>query len=98
MTVKRGTATKAIVDAINAAGNEELVAADITDSTATGRTLLTAANAGAARTALSVAEKVAAPASASAAGSVGQWAADSGYIYIATGASEWKRVAIATWP
>lgn len=50
MTVKRGAATKAIVDAINA-GDAGTTAADISDATATGISLVTAANAGAVRTA-----------------------------------------------
>ena len=39
----------------------------------------------------------AAPASASAAGTQGEWAWDSGYIYICTALNTWKRVAISTW-
>lgn len=50
MTVKRGAATKAIVDAVNA-GDAGTTAADISDATATGIALVTAANAGAVRTA-----------------------------------------------
>lgn len=38
------------------------------------------------------------PASAGAAGSLGQWATDGSYLYICTAADTWKRVAIATWP
>jgi len=41
--------------------------------------------------------KVAVPASASATGVLGQWAADASYIYICTAANTWKRAAIATW-
>lgn len=37
------------------------------------------------------------PASAGAAGSAGQWAADASYIYVCTANNTWKRVAIATW-
>ena len=40
---------------------------------------------------------VAAPASAGATGTSGDWAVDSGYIYICTATNTWKRVAIATW-
>lgn len=42
-------------------------------------------------------ERVAVPASAAAAGSIGQWAAASGFIYVCVAASTWQRVAIATW-
>lgn len=37
------------------------------------------------------------PASAGAAGTAGEWAWDSSYIYICTATNTWKRVAIATW-
>jgi hypothetical protein len=37
------------------------------------------------------------PATAAAAGSVGQIAWDSGFIYVCVAANTWKRVAIATW-
>jgi hypothetical protein len=47
---------------------------------------------------VSAAERVAVPASASAAGSIGSWAADSSFAYFCTAASTWQRVAIATWP
>lgn len=39
----------------------------------------------------------AAPASASAAGTQGEWAWDSNFIYVCTALNTWKRVAIATW-
>jgi hypothetical protein len=39
----------------------------------------------------------AAPASASATGTQGEWAWDSSYIYICTALNTWKRVAISTW-
>ena len=39
----------------------------------------------------------AAPASASAAGTQGEWAWDSNYIYVCTALNTWKRVAISTW-
>lgn len=41
--------------------------------------------------------KVAVPASATATGTVGQWAADSGYIYICVSANTWVRAPLATW-
>lgn len=41
--------------------------------------------------------KVSVPASAAATGAVGQWAADSSYIYVCTAANTWKRAAIAAW-
>ena len=41
--------------------------------------------------------KVAVPASATATGAVGQWAADSSWIYVCTGANTWVRAALATW-
>lgn len=37
------------------------------------------------------------PASASAAGTAGQFAYDSNYLYIAVGTNTWKRVAISSW-
>lgn len=37
------------------------------------------------------------PANASARGSPGEWALDSGFIYVCTALNTWKRVAIATW-
>lgn len=39
----------------------------------------------------------AAPASSSAAGTQGEWAWDSNYIYVCTALNTWKRVAISTW-
>lgn len=41
--------------------------------------------------------RVAVPASASATGVVGQWAADSSWFYVCTAANTWMRAAIATW-
>ena len=41
--------------------------------------------------------KVAVPASAAATGVVGQWAADSGFIYVCTAANTWVRSVAATW-
>lgn len=41
--------------------------------------------------------KVAVPASAGATGVVGQWAAESGWLYICVAANTWERVAIASW-
>lgn len=41
--------------------------------------------------------KVGVPASATAAGVVGSWAADASFLYICTAANTWKRVAIAAW-
>jgi hypothetical protein len=41
--------------------------------------------------------KVAVPASAGATGAVGQWAADSSWIYVCTAANTWVRGALATW-
>jgi len=40
---------------------------------------------------------VAAPASASATGTSGDWAVDSDYIYVCTATNTWKRAALATW-
>lgn len=50
-----------------------------------------------ARQASSSAQIVPAPANASARGSPGEWAWDSGFIYVCTALNTWKRVAIATW-
>lgn len=41
--------------------------------------------------------KVAVPSSATAPGSVGQWAADSSYIYVCIAANTWVRSALSTW-
>ncbi|BBK11716.1 hypothetical protein TMSI_21080 [Klebsiella quasipneumoniae] len=41
--------------------------------------------------------KVAVPSSATAPGSVGQWAADSTYLYVCIAANTWVRSALATW-
>ena len=41
--------------------------------------------------------KVAVPSSATATGSVGQWAADSTYLYVCIAANTWVRSALATW-
>lgn len=49
------------------------------------------------RTALQVGHKVSAPANAGSTGTAGDWAADTGFIYICTATDTWKRVAIATW-
>jgi len=40
---------------------------------------------------------VAAPASASATGTSGDWAIDADYIYVCTATNTWKRAALATW-
>jgi hypothetical protein len=42
-------------------------------------------------------KKVAAPASASSTGTAGNFATDTGFIYVCTATNTWKRVAIATW-
>lgn len=52
----------------------------------------------AARQSASNLQLVPAPANATARGNPGEWAVDSGYIYICTAVNTWKRVAIATWP
>ena len=41
--------------------------------------------------------KVAVPSSATAPGSVGQWAADSTYLYVCIAANTWVRSALTTW-
>lgn len=41
--------------------------------------------------------KVGVPASAAASGKIGQWAADTSYVYICVAANTWMRAAIATW-
>ncbi len=41
--------------------------------------------------------KVAVPASATATGVLGQWAADTSYIYVCTAANVWARAALTTW-
>lgn len=49
------------------------------------------------RTALATGHKVTPPANASSTGTTGDWAQDTGFIYICTATNTWKRVAIATW-
>jgi len=44
-----------------------------------------------------LARRVAAPATAAGAGTLGDWASDTGYFYVCTATNTWKRVAIATW-
>lgn len=46
---------------------------------------------------LAVAVNAGAPASATAAGVVGQVAWDADYVYVCTGVDEWKRAALSTW-
>ena len=41
--------------------------------------------------------KVSVPSTATSTGVVGQWAADSGFLYICTASNTWRRVAIASW-
>ena len=41
--------------------------------------------------------KVAVPAAATSPGSLGQWAADSSFVYFVVATNQWKRVAIASW-
>jgi hypothetical protein len=42
-------------------------------------------------------DRVAVPASATAAGSIGQWSADESYLYICVATNAWRRVALTTW-
>jgi len=57
------------------------------------------ANAGAALAAVAgFSEFSSVPASAGATGVPGQWAAESGFLYICVATDTWERVAIATWP
>jgi hypothetical protein len=44
-----------------------------------------------------VASQVAVPASATATGSPGQWAADTGFVYVCVAANQWRRAALETW-
>ncbi|NTY62218.1 hypothetical protein FEG63_22000 [Mycolicibacterium sphagni] len=44
-----------------------------------------------------VGARVPAPATASSAGAVGQWAADSSYLYVCTAANTWKRASLSAW-
>jgi hypothetical protein len=44
-----------------------------------------------------VGTKVAVPASATATGTPGQWAADASYLYVCTATDTWKRTALSTW-
>lgn len=41
--------------------------------------------------------KVAVPSTATSTGVLGQWAADSSYIYVCTAANTWRRAAVASW-
>jgi hypothetical protein len=81
-----GTAGKKIADAVNYGG-------------ATADSAVTAAAAAQVDATAGIAngKKVAAPASAAAAGTAGNWATDTGFIYVCTATNTWKRVAIATW-
>jgi hypothetical protein len=47
--------------------------------------------------AMTLSERVDVPASVTANGSVGHWAADASYLYVCVSASTWRRVAISTW-
>ncbi len=44
-----------------------------------------------------LAKSVSVPSSATAQGSVGQWAADTSYLYVCVAANVWRRVAIGSW-
>lgn len=97
MSLQAGTATKKIRDAIAADDDPTIASTDITDATATGTALLTAANAADGRTALGVPALVSAPGSATATGVAGSIAYDSTHIYVCVGASTWVRATLATW-
>lgn len=89
--VRFGTGSAITQDYIRLAGNGYVSCGPILVNSNYG------AGAGALGSNVSAAEKVAVPASAGAAGSIGSWAADSSYAYFCTAANTWKRVAIATW-
>lgn len=73
-------------------------AADITDATATGIALLTAANAAAARTATGAAPALtAAPSTASSTGTTGTIAYDATHIYVCIATNSWVRATLAAW-
>lgn len=95
MTLQKGTVTKKIRDAITA---EEFVvaSADITDATATGKALLTAASAAAARTTLGTSALVSAPGTATSAGVAGSIAYDATHIYVCVSSNVWVRATLAT--
>lgn len=99
MTLQKGSVDKKIRDAFTAVGGSDGVqSTEITDATTPGKALLTAASVAAQRTALgNLKEFVTAPATAAATGTAGQWAVDSGFIYVCTATNTWKRVAVATW-
>lgn len=77
MALRKGHASKAIVDAINAN----------TDAVTTNTAAITALQA----------KFTTAPGSASATGTAGQIATDTGYVYVCTATNTWKRVAVSTW-
>jgi len=79
-----------------AAANAAAALAAVSGFSELGTDLLEAEDAAAARAVLGV--TAAAPASATAAGTPGQWAAESGFLYICVATDTWERVAIATWP
>lgn len=81
-----GTAGSKLANAINYAGSTSDAA----------KTAATAAQAKADSN-VALGARVAAPASAAAAGVAGTWATDTGFIYVCTATNTWKRVAIATW-
>lgn len=103
MALPKGSASKKIRDAINASTADladGVTAAQISDATAAGRTVLTAASAAAQRTALGVNTAfpglVSAPGTATSTGTAGQIAYDATHIYLCVNSNVWVRATLAT--
>ena len=95
MALKYGIADKKLVDAINAELTS-VSSSTISDATTLGQSLLTAADAPTARTALGVPALVSAPGTATSTGVAGSIAYDSTHIYVCVATNTWVRAAIAT--
>lgn len=99
MSLPKGSASKKIRDAIDASTADladGVTSSQISDATAAGRTVLTAASTAAQRTALSVPAVVSVPGSATATGVAGSIAYDATHFYIAVATNTWCRATIAT--
>lgn len=93
--VKATEATKVVeLYASGSAGGEVLRVGSVVDFSATGIAVTGVASLSGDTFTVTTPKT---PASAAAAGTVGNICWDASYIYVATGANTWKRVAIATW-
>lgn len=99
MSLPKGSASKKIRDAIDASTADladGVTSSQISDATAAGRTVLTAASAAAQRTALAVPALVSAPGTATTAGAAGSVAYDATHIYVCVATNTWVRATLAT--